>query len=103
MVRVLPGVNPSVAEIEIQTEEESGRGWVYHASIDRLGKKTEHVVSLAWVDHELWSGGRVPPSKVMEALIAFVIEQGHEVPANFDAATVRRWLPVVDRELPGRF
>lgn len=92
-----------MAEIDIQTEEESGRGWVYHAAVDRQGRKTEHTVKLAWVDHELWSGGRVAPSKVIEALIAFIIERGKDVPATFDAATVRRWLPDVDRELPGRF
>ncbi len=92
-----------MAEIDIQTEQESGRGWVYQAAIDRLGHRTEHTVTLAWVDHELWSGGRVAPSKVVEALIAFIIEHGREVPSTFDAATVRRWIPEVDRDLPGRF
>lgn len=90
-------------EIEVQTEEESGRGWIYHATIQREGRRTEHTVTLSWADHELWSGGRVAPSKVVEELIAFMLEREREVPARFDAATVRRWLPDVDRELPGRF
>lgn len=92
-----------MAKIDIQTEEEVGRGWVYHALVEHAGQKTEHTVKLAWVDHELWSGGRVPPSKVIEALIAFVVDQKRELPASFDAATVRRWFPEVDRELPGKF
>jgi hypothetical protein len=92
-----------VATVEIKTEEETGRGWVYHAAVKQKGQTTEHTVTLAWVDHELWSGGRVAPSKVVEALIEFVLDQGREVPRAFDAATVRRWFPEVDRELPGKF
>lgn len=92
-----------MAKIEVQTEEETGRGWIYHAIADHGGRKSEHSVKLAWVDHELWSGGRVPPSRVIEALLDYLFERGHEVPAAFDAAMARRWFPDVDRELPGRF
>jgi hypothetical protein len=101
--RVVPGEEPSVAKIEIQTEEETGRGWVYLAGVELEGRRSEHTVRLAWVDHELWSGGRVPPSRVVESLLGFLIERGREVPAQFDAAAVRRWFPDVDQELPGRF
>lgn len=92
-----------MATIDIKTEEESGRGWVYHVVVDRPGGQTEHTVKLAWVDCELWSGGRVAPSKVIEALVSFLIERECDIPETFDAAAVRRWIPEVDRELPGRF
>jgi hypothetical protein len=95
-----------VAKVDIQTEEESGRGWEYHAKVERdQGQTTEHTVKLAWVDHEHWSGGRVAPSKVVESLLEFLLEREgkHLIPASFDAATVRRWYPEVDKELPGRF
>ena len=92
-----------MARIEIQSEEESGRGWVYRAAVEHAGQRTQHAVTLAWVDHDRWSGGRVPPSTVIEALIGFVLEQGRAIPERFDAATVRRWFPDVDRELAGRF
>ena len=106
MVRVVPGDLPSVARIEIQTEEERGRGWEYRARVTRAaGKPTEHTIRLAWVDHEHWCGGRVAPSKVVESLLEYLVkrEGEHEIPASFDASTVRRWFPDVDRDLPGRF
>ena len=95
-----------MAQIEIKTEQERGRGWDYLARVSReVGKPTEHTIRLAWVDHEHWCGGRVAPSKVVESLLAFLLEREaqHAIPASFDAATVRRWFPDVDRELPGRF
>ena len=98
-----------MAKVEIDTEQESGRGWEYHAKVSRgpggAGQTSEHTVKLAWVDHEHWSGGRVPPSKVIESLLEFLVEreEKHAIPAKFDASTVRRWFPDVDRELPGRF
>ena len=95
-----------MAQIEIQTEEEHGRGWEYHARVSRgTGTPTEHTIRLAWVDHEHWSGGRVAPSKVVESLLEYLLqrETEHEIPASFDASTVRRWFPDVDRDLPGRF
>ena len=95
-----------MAKVDIQTELESGRGWEYHAKVSRgAGNDTEHIVKLAWVDHEHWSGGRVPPSKVIESLLEFLVEreEKHAIPASFDASTVRRWHPEVDQELPGRF
>lgn len=95
-----------MAKVDIETEQESGRGWEYRAKVSRTpGETTEHTVKLAWVDHEHWSGGRVAPSKVVESLLEFLVEREERraIPASFDAATVRRWFPDVDRELPGRF
>jgi len=59
-------------------------------------------VTLAWIDHDYWSGGRCAPSKVIQALVEYVLR--HEtppLPAAFDAARARRWLPQIDMELRG--
>lgn len=96
-----------MAMIEVQTEEETGRGWRYGVRVEREGgRASTHEVRLAWVDHEHWSGGRAAPSRVVEALLRFLVERegsgGREIPASFDAATVRRWYPDVDGVMGGR-
>lgn len=93
-----------MADVDVQVEQEQGQGWRYQVALSRDGQKTEHTVRLAWVDHEHWCGGRVAPSKVVEALMAFLLrhEFEHEIPRSFDAATVRRWFPEVDQELAER-
>jgi hypothetical protein len=94
-----------VAVIDIQTEQDIPRGWTYHVVVRHEGgPQTEHEVRLAWVDHDHWSGGRCPPSKVIEALFAVLIEHEGErpIPLRFDASTARRWFPDLDREVSGR-
>jgi hypothetical protein len=95
-----------VAKIEVITEEEKGNGWVYRVAVERdagAGEgKTEHTVRLAWVDHEHWSGGRVQPSKVIEVLMGLLAGRNREIPAEFDAAAVRRWWSGVDAAMQGR-
>lgn len=89
-------------QIEVITEEESGPGWRYRIRITRdSGPQTEHEVSLSWADHDHWSGGAAAPSKVVEAVVRYLIHRDHErpIPARFDAATVRRWWPDMDRHL----
>lgn len=92
--------------VEVKTEEEVGRGWRYVVGVVRDGRASDHTVNLSWADHEHWCGGRCAPSRVIEALVRFVAEQeasgGREIPASFDAATVRRWYPAADMEVAGR-
>jgi hypothetical protein len=68
------------------------------------GARSEHSVTLAWVDHDYWSGGRCPPSRVVEAL--FQVLTAHEdewpIPPRFDAATARRRIPLLDSEMHAR-
>ena len=94
-----------MASITIKTEEESPRGWVYLVEVARGpgSPVSEHTVRLAWVDHEHWCGGRAAPSKVVEALVAYLVgrEADRPLPESFDAATARRWHPGLDRDLPG--
>jgi len=92
--------------VEVKTEEDVGRGWRYLVGVVREdGRTSEHTVRLAWVDHEHWSGGRAAPSRVIEALVRYLVEregEGREIPETFDASTVRRWYPDVDSVIAGR-
>lgn len=98
---MVPAEGRGVATIEIITEEESGRGWDYRVRVERPGGSSEHTVHLSWADHEHWSGGTVPPSRVVEAVVRYLVarEDRRPLPARFDAATARRWWPELDREL----
>jgi hypothetical protein len=92
-----------IPQIRVEQEEETPRGWRYRATIEREGAgATEHEVTLAWVDHEHWSGGRVAPSTVVERLLGVLVERGEELPERFDAATARRKFKGLDDELMKR-
>lgn len=91
-----------VVKVEVFTEEDSGRGWQYRVRVVRAdGRASEHEVGLSWADHEYWSGGSAPPSKVVEAVVRYCAEREteRELPARFDAATARRWWPGMDAEV----
>jgi hypothetical protein len=92
-------VSQNPARIEVLTEEEAVRGWRYRIAVDRAVARTEHDVTLAWVDHEHWSGGRLPPSAVVQAVVRYAAARKDDLPARFDAATCRRWFPALDTEL----
>ena len=86
--------------VEVQTEEERPGGWSYLVLVHRAGGADEYTVTLSWRDHDFWCGGASAPSRVMQALMEYLLR--HETPAwpsRFDAARVRRWLPRIDQEL----
>ena len=86
------------------TEEERSRGWEYRVAVEReSGARTEHTVRLSWADHEHWSGGRAAPSRVVQVLMDLLVEREREskIPESFDAATMRRKWPQIDREMQG--
>jgi hypothetical protein len=90
--------------VEILSEEETSHGWLYRVQVIRTdGAPTDHEVTLAWVDHDHWCGGRLAPSTVMEALIRLLVQREdlRPIPARFDASTARRWHPSLDRDLAG--
>jgi len=95
-------------QVEVRSETEAPRGWVYRVAVgaptDRPDARREHEVHLAWVDHEHWSGGRVPPSRVALAVVETLLASGpvDKIPARFDAATVRRWVPDADAQIRRR-
>ncbi|MBX3365016.1 MAG: hypothetical protein KF866_09645 [Phycisphaeraceae bacterium] len=91
-----------VAKATVLTEEEIRAGWSYVVSLRRGEKTTRHRVRLAWVDHDHWSGGRFPPSLVIERLIELLAEMEADIPEHFDASTARRWRPGLDDHLTAR-
>ncbi len=90
-----------MATVRVESEQETQRGWLYRLAVLRDdGSESLHDVRLAWVDHDHWSGGRVAPSRVVEAVVRYVLERASRpLPPSFDAALARRWLPQIDREL----
>ena len=89
--------------VEVQREREGPRGWQYDVVLSRGSGSSEHSVSLSWADHDHWSGGASPPSRVVEVVLGWLAEEHPEFawPARFDVSTVRRWFPEVD-ETVGR-
>ena len=97
--------------VEVRTEEETEHGWRYHVFVELPGAAApiEHIVLLSWVDHEHWSGGRFPPSRVVQRLVELILErengtagggaEGRGLPPSFDAATARRWFPGLDKAM----
>ncbi|TVQ63198.1 MAG: hypothetical protein EA378_02595 [Phycisphaerales bacterium] len=104
-----------MAHVEVQQETETARGWVYEVRISDVARdpsgrpdratvtQTRHEVRLDWADHDHWSGGTISPSRVVEAVLACVLEHKAEaalpegeLPHKFDLATTRRWLPTID-------
>ena len=87
----------------VLNEEETVRGWRYRVRVERAGAPgaTEHEVTLAWVDHEHWCGGRQPPSATVETVVRYLADRETErpLPPRFDAAAARRWFPAIDREI----
>jgi hypothetical protein len=91
-----------IPRVEVTTEQELPGGWSYQVLIHRNGHPDSHTVTLSWRDHDYWCGGASAPSRLMQALIEFALK--HEtppMPAKFDAARIRRWLPQIDQELRG--
>lgn len=103
---VILGCNRSdqLAEIRIQNEQETGRGWAYDVIVQRPGDQDprQHQVTLSWADYEYWSHGQKPPADVVRQIVTYLLEQpGFTPPVRFDASTVRRWFPSLDRHLAG--
>lgn len=93
-----------MATIQVQCEQDITRGWVYEVCVTTdAGLITRHAVTLSWADHDFWCGGASPPSRVVEAVVNYLIEHrnGQGLPPKFDAARARRWYPEIDTELRG--
>ncbi len=93
-----------VSKVTVEREREAPRGWSYEVVLLHTdGQETAHTVTLHWADHEYWCGGRLPPSKVVEGVLRYLMDHGlaSPWPEKFDAARARRWMPEIDRDLPG--
>lgn len=78
------------------------RGWRYRVRLENADSAsiTEHEVTLSWADHDYWCGGRLAPSKTVEAVLTYCIDhKSPPFPREFDASRARRWIPKIDKEL----
>ncbi len=97
-----------MAEFEIG--EETARphppgGWSYRVTVFCDGRVSGHTVTLGFQDYDLWSRGRVGPSRVVDAAMRYLLERGgaDAVPERFDCSALRRTHPGVDAALPRMF
>ena len=91
-------------EIEIGPETEGTNQWSSQVRVFDTGRTHTYEVTLSFSDYDLWSRGRVPPSRVVEAAFAFLLEResASAILPRFDCAVIRRYFPDVDQHLPGR-
>lgn len=87
--------------VRVLEEHESPRGWTFRLSVERFAEPTtEHELTLSWVDHDHWTGGTAPPSRLAERLVAILAARIPDLPPRFDAGRARRWAPDIDDLLP---
>ncbi|MSR28979.1 MAG: hypothetical protein EXS03_05310 [Phycisphaerales bacterium] len=92
------------ADLEIAWEREGDRGWSFGltlSAVDTVGAAAATAsitaeITLAWADYDWWSpDGSATPASVARAVarvFARALESvdGSQLPAHFDASTVRR-------------
>ena len=93
-----------MAEIEVGEETESTHHWAYEVRVFDAGRAYPFTVTLSFQDYDLWSRGRVAPSRVVEACFRYLLarESPGEIMPKFDCSVIRRFFPEVDAELPGQ-
>lgn len=91
-----------MADIEVGTETEADNHWSYAVSVFDGGRKHDYAVTLSFQDYDLWSRGRVAPSRVVEAAFEFLLgnEPATSIMSRFDCSVIRRYFPHVDQQLP---
>lgn len=92
-----------MADIEVGEETEADNHWAYRVRVFDGGKTHDFAVTLSFQDYDLWSRGRVAPSRVIEAAFKFLLanEPATAIMNKFDCSVIRRFFPQVDQELPG--
>ena len=96
-----------LGEFEIGEEDEQDHQWSYAVNVFAGGRLRAMTVTLSYQDYDLWSRGRVAPSRVVEACLAYLLEAGGsgtaaDLASSFDCSTLRRTFPTLDEELPQR-
>ena len=91
-----------MAEIEIGEETEGENQWSYDVTVYDNGRTHRYQVTLSFQDYDHWSHGRVPPSQVVRAAFAFLLdrEPAGSILSKFDCSVIRRYFPEVDQRLP---
>ncbi len=94
----------NMANIVIGPEREGANHWAYEVTVRDGEVEHRFAVTLGWSDYDLWSHGRAPPSRVVEAAFEFLLqrESAAEILRKFDCSVIRRYFPQVDAELPKR-
>lgn len=92
----------AMAEIEIGQEVEQANAWAYDVTVFADGRTFRHAVTLSFQDYDLWSRGRVSPSRVVEAAFKFLLENepAHAIQTKFDCSVIRRHFSEIDVQLP---
>ncbi|MEM6460082.1 MAG: hypothetical protein AAF710_11905 [Planctomycetota bacterium] len=92
------------AEIEVGPETQRDGAWAYDVTVFAAGRVRRHAVTLSFQDYDLWSRGRVGPSRVAHAAVRYWLDQpdAEPLPEAFDCSRLRRHFPDADAELPGR-
>ena len=93
-----------MANIDIETEVDTERGWEYEVAVDD-GTTYRYAVTLNWAEYDLWCHGRIAPQRVVRAAFEFLLkrEPASAILRKFDCAIIRRYFPDVDAELPKLF
>lgn len=85
------------ATARVLEEREIPHGWAFRLTLGRPGSEpTEHEMTLSWVDHDHWTGGGTPPSRLAERILSILASRIETLPPRFDAARARRWVPEID-------
>ena len=89
-------------DIEIVTESEGENCWMYEVRVFESGRAHQYDVTLGFSDYDLWSRGRVAPSKVVQSAVEFLLNRktASSILTRFDCSVIRRYFPDVDKELP---
>lgn len=92
-----------MADIEVKTETEAHNHWAYEVRVFDAGRTHDYAVTLSFQDYDLWSRGRVSPSRVVESAFKYLLanEPATSIMSKFDCSVIRRYFPKVDQELPG--
>lgn len=95
-----PGPNlDHASDVRVGAERALDGGWAYEIRIGRGTGERTLCVTLGWRDHDLWSGGASPPSRVVEQVVRYLLERRVSLPEAFDAARARYLAPGIDAEL----
>lgn len=94
-----------MAKVTVESETPGDRGWVFRIVVERgwappnpPPPRTEHEVTLSWVDYEYWSHGSAAPEQVARRVVEALLREDpfRELPGSFDASTARRWMRSLD-------
>lgn len=85
-------------------EREGTHGWIFILSINHASTtRKAFELSIAWVDHDFYTGGGVKPSKLAEVITQLAADAlGEQLPARADAAMFRRRVPGFDDQVSDR-